>query len=111
AYIADLLASDPFVAIVAREAGAVIGALTAYELKKFARPESEIYIYDLAVAPSHRRQGVATALIARTKAIARQRGASVIFVQADQGDAPPIALYSRLGTRADVLHFDISPDP
>jgi aminoglycoside 3-N-acetyltransferase I len=29
-------------------------------------------------------------------------------VQADLGDAPAIALYSKLGTREDVLHFDIA---
>jgi aminoglycoside 3-N-acetyltransferase I len=31
----------------------------------------------------------------------------MIFVQADVGDEPAIALYSRLGIREDVLHFDI----
>jgi hypothetical protein len=30
-----------------------------------------------------------------------------IFVQADRADAPAIAPYSKLGTRAEVLHFDI----
>jgi aminoglycoside 3-N-acetyltransferase I len=33
----------------------------------------------------------------------------VIYVQADHGDAPAISLYESLGTREDVLHFDISP--
>jgi hypothetical protein len=31
----------------------------------------------------------------------------VIFVQADIMDAPAIALYTKLGARAEVLHFDI----
>ena len=30
-----------------------------------------------------------------------------MFVQADLVDAPAIALYTRLGKREDVLHFDI----
>jgi aminoglycoside 3-N-acetyltransferase I len=30
-----------------------------------------------------------------------------MFVQADMGDEPAIALYSKLGVREDVLHFDI----
>ena len=38
-------------------------------------------------------------------------GAYTIFVQADYGDEPAIALYTALGTREDVLHFDISPEP
>jgi aminoglycoside 3-N-acetyltransferase I len=32
----------------------------------------------------------------------------VIFVQADKGDAPAVALYTKLGIREDVLHFDIA---
>lgn len=31
----------------------------------------------------------------------------VIFVQADYGDDPAIALYTKVGVREDVLHFDI----
>jgi hypothetical protein len=30
------------------------------------------------------------------------------LVQADHGDDPAIALYTGLGTREDVLHFDIA---
>lgn len=64
-------------------------------------------IYDLAVAAEHRRQGVATELIAALKPIARMQGAWVIFVQADPTDAPAVGLYTRLGSGEDVLHFDI----
>jgi aminoglycoside 3-N-acetyltransferase I len=85
----------------------VVGGLTAYELQKPERERSEIYIYDLAVATAHRRQGIATALIEELKTIAVARAAYVIFVQADRGDAPAIALYSKLGTRTQVLNFDI----
>ena len=42
------------------------------------------------------------------KRVASLRGAYVIFVQADIGDDPAIALYTKLGIREDVLHFDIS---
>jgi aminoglycoside 3-N-acetyltransferase I len=30
-------------------------------------------------------------------------------VQADAGDGPALALYESLGTREEVLHFDIPP--
>jgi aminoglycoside 3-N-acetyltransferase I len=40
--------------------------------------------------------------------IAGARGAYVIYVQADLQDLPAIELYTRLGTREDVLHFDIA---
>jgi aminoglycoside 3-N-acetyltransferase I len=77
-------------------------------LKKFEQERSEIYIYDLAVAAAHRREGIATALIQELKKVAVARGAYVMFVQADVGDETAIALYSKLGTREDVLHFDIA---
>jgi aminoglycoside 3-N-acetyltransferase I len=35
----------------------------------------------------------------------------VLYVQADHGDAPAIALYEKLGLREDVLHFDIPVKP
>lgn len=107
AYLQRLLASGTFIALAALKDGAVVGGIAAYELRKFEQERSEIYIYDLAVAAAHRRQGIATALIAALREIARARGAWVMFVQADHGDAPAIALYSKLGVREDVLHFDI----
>ena len=107
-YLKPLLGSDYFIALVALKDEEVVGGLAAYELKKFEQPRSEIYIYDLAVAKSHRRQGVATALISRVTELAAARAAHVVFVQADRGDDPAVALYTKLGAREEVLHFDIA---
>ena len=109
-YLKRLLSSDYFIALAALKNGAVVGGLAAYELQKFEQERSEIYIYDLAVAAEHRREGIATALIQELKKIAVARTAYVIFVQADHGDDPAIALYTKLGVREDVLHFDIAVD-
>ena len=112
AYLRRLLAGDSFIAVAARTETEVVGGLAAYELRKFEQERSEIYIYDLAVAASHRRRGIATALVRELQRIAADRGAYVIFVQADPPDTPAIALYSKLGLREDVLHFDIPvPQP
>ncbi len=111
AYLGRLLGDPHFIALAALEAGTVVGGLAAYELPKFERERSEIYLYDLAVAEAHRRRGIATALIEALRRIATARGAWVIFVQADPGDDPAIALYAGLGTREDVLHFDIAVPP
>ena len=108
-YLRDLLASDTFIAVAAVEQGRVIGGLAAYVLPKFEQARSELYIYDLAVDQPHRRQGVATAMIGELQNVAAARGVYVIFVQADRGDEPAIALYTKLGAREDVLHFDIAP--
>jgi len=109
-YLARLLGEGNVIVLAAFSGEAVAGGLVAYELPKLEQERSEIYIYDLAVAPEHRRRGVATALIECIKDIARQRGAWVVYVQADLGDEPAIALYTKMGVREDVLHFDIAPE-
>ena len=108
-YLRTLLGKQHVVALVALVDEDVVGGLVAYELDKFGQARREIYIYDLAVDEPHRRHGVATALIAHLQGIAAERGAWIIFVQADHGDGPAIALYEKLGTREEVLHFDIQP--
>ena len=108
-YLRDLLSSPTFVALAALADGEVVGGIVAYVLPKFEQARAELYLYDLAVDERHRRQGVATALLERLRALAAERGAYVVFVQADLADAPAIALYTKLGVREDVLHFDIAP--
>jgi len=108
-YLRRLLGKTTFIALAALKQDRVVGGIAAYELEKFEQERSEIYVYDLAVDAAHRREGIATAMIEKLKLIAAQRGAYVIFVQADLGDEPAIRLYTKLGTREDVLHFDIEP--
>jgi aminoglycoside 3-N-acetyltransferase I len=110
-YLEGLLAKEHVVALVALEGEEVLGGLVAYELDKFERARREMYIYDLAVSAEHRRQGIATALIEHLREMAAQRGVWVIYVQADYGDDPAIALYEKVGVREEVLHFDIRIEP
>jgi aminoglycoside 3-N-acetyltransferase I len=107
AYWSKLLAKPHIIVLVAIVAGAVTGGLVAYELEKFEQDRREIYVYDLAVAEPYRRQGIATGLLNSLRTIAAGRGAYCIFLQADLGDGPAIALYESLGTKEAVLHFDI----
>ncbi len=107
-YLASLLSNDMFIALAASDGGAIVGGLAAYVLPKFEQPRCEIYIYDLAVAESHRRRGIATKLVRSLQRLARDMGAYVIYVQADYVDEPAVALYTKLGIREDVLHFDIA---
>jgi len=107
-YLTRILAQPHVVILVALGPDdAVVGGLIAYQLDKFEQARSEFYIYDLAVHVAHRRQGIATRLIRELGSIAKERGAWVMFVQADLTDPPAIALYQSLGIREDVLHFDI----
>jgi aminoglycoside 3-N-acetyltransferase I len=107
AWVEALLAREHVIVLVALSEGAVVGGLVAYELDKFEQARREIYIYDLAVAEAWRRRGIATALIGRLREIGAARKAWVVYVQADYGDDPAIALYEKLGLREAVLHFDI----
>ena len=110
-YLEGLLAKEHVHAVVALAQGEVVGGLVAYELDKLERMRRELYIYDLAVAAEWRRQGIATALIGHLREIAARRGVWVIFVQADHGDAPAMALYGNLGACEEVLHYDIAVAP
>ena len=108
-YVRARLVDAQFVALVALDHGELVGAIAAYELRKFEQARSELYIYDLAVAETHRRQGIATALIAWLQRHAAAVGAWTLYVQADPPDAPAVALYDKLGAREEVFHFDIPP--
>lgn len=109
AYLESLLRDETFIPLVAVTDGRVAAGLVAYVLKKFEQERSEIYIYDLAVDEKYRRRGIATGLINKLREIARDTGAWVIYVQADPPDEGAVKLYESLGTREDVLHFDIMP--
>lgn len=111
-WAAEWLANPNHIALLAEAGGEVIGALAGYVLPKFEQARSEIYIYDLAVLESARRQGAATALIDALRAIAREVGAWTIFVQADivPEDEPARRLYRKLACEEiTALHFDIAP--
>jgi aminoglycoside 3-N-acetyltransferase I len=107
-YLTRLLGKQHFIAVVAMTGEEVVGGLTAYELDKFEQDRREIYIYDLAVAETHRRQGVATGMIGELGRIASERNVFVIFVQADLADDAAIALYESVGRRKTAYHFDIA---
>src|SRR5262245_7258379 len=108
AYLAAQLARTDLVVLGACAGDEVVGGIGAYTLQKLEQERSEVYIYDLAVDEAHRRKRVATQLIEMLRSIARLHGSYVIYVQADLVDAPAIALYASLGTREDVLHYDIN---
>jgi aminoglycoside 3-N-acetyltransferase I len=81
AYLERVLGQAHVIALAALDGEIVVGGLVAYELDKLEQARREVYLYDLAVAEAHRRRGVATALIARLRAFAAERGAWVVYVQ------------------------------
>jgi aminoglycoside 3-N-acetyltransferase I len=109
-YLCRLLSQPDFVALAALDGQDVVGGLVGYVLRKFEQERAEFYLYDLAVLEAHRRRGHAESMIMKLKEIAPSRGIGIVFVQADHGDEPAIALYTKLGVREDVMHFDILVD-
>src|SRR5262249_56205198 len=89
-YLTRLMSQQHFIALVAMKGEEIVGGLAAYELDKFEQDRREIYIFDLSVAQSHPRKGVAPGMIGGLRRIASQRHADLIFVQAGPGAWPPI---------------------
>jgi aminoglycoside 3-N-acetyltransferase I len=94
-YPQKLLSNELFVALVAVKGERVVGGPAGYELPKVEQERSEFCIYDLEVSAEDRNEGIATTLIDEFREIAATRGAYAVFVQADYGDEPAIALYTR----------------
>lgn len=111
AYVSETLGDLNVIALVAYDGPSMAGGLVAYRLPKLEQARSEIYIYDLAVAAPFRRKGIATTLINEVRHIAHDTDAWVVYIQADQDDPPADTLYSGLGAREEVLHFDLTPLP
>jgi aminoglycoside 3-N-acetyltransferase I len=107
AYLRWLLSKAQVGVFVPDVDGAAVEGLTISLLDKPEQVRAEVCIHDLAVAGSHRRRGIARALIAAACDRAGAQVAWVVHVQADRGDDPAIGLHISLGTREDVLHFDL----
>lgn len=106
-YVKDFLRDKAHIVVVATNDDTVIGGLVAYYLKKFEQNRGEVYLYDLAVSYAHQHQGVGTALVQKLKIIARDMGAYIVFVQADQGD-DAVHFYKSLQPIEDIktINFD-----
>lgn len=114
AFLTDLLASSAFVAIVATEGAnpeRVIGAVTLHLLPNYRTGKNDGYIYDVGVAESHRRRGIATELMRALAAHARSLDLGDLWVQADAEDTWAVAFYESLGLAAgEVKHFEFTPE-
>jgi aminoglycoside 3-N-acetyltransferase I len=70
-----------------------IGFALAYELERIDRPHPMLFLYEIGVIETHRRRGVATAMIESLKEICRERGAFKIFVIAAASNSAALRLY------------------
>jgi len=84
--------------------GMVIGQLLAAVHRHPDKP-TELYIDDLAAAPTHQRQGIASELVIRAVAIGREAGCEEIWVLTEPGNEATIALYGSFGWRQGLAHM------
>jgi aminoglycoside 3-N-acetyltransferase I len=79
---------------VAFEGEEPVGMLLAYELLRWHGDPSLVHVYELGVAPSHRRRGIATALWDTLRAALPGRE---VYLFAEQSNEPARAFYASVG--------------
>ncbi|NNG14982.1 MAG: GNAT family N-acetyltransferase [Gemmatimonadales bacterium] len=97
AYSGMFLANSSNYLIVAEAAGKLAGFLLAYRLDRIDRPTGQLFVYEVAVDPSHRQQGIGTALMQFTRSAVEHEGMMEAFTLTSGNNAPAIALYSGTG--------------
>jgi aminoglycoside 3-N-acetyltransferase I len=109
-YLAELLSSKSFWAFTAQSDGLVVGGLTAFVLPMARTEASELFIYDLAVRPSHQRSGVATLLMETARQAARAEGIDDVFLFAEDEDEDAVAFYNAIAMHpTPVTQFAYGP--
>ena len=79
---------------VAIEAETIVGFISAVLYEHPDKPASELWINELAVAPSHQRHGIGAALLDALLAHARTLGCSEAWVLSDKNNAKAKRLYA-----------------
>ena len=109
AYLDALLGRDEFWVFAATHAGRVVGGLTAHTLPMTTSERAEVFLFDIAVAPDHQRQGIGRRLIEGLRRAAASAGIGTLFVLADDEDAEAVSFYAALGGQAsNVTQFEFS---
>ncbi len=92
---ASLLGQETVFGYAVREAGRGGSAPVGFVLARLAAGEGEILT--VAVARSHRRQGLGWRLMDAVLRELHGQRAEALFLEVDESNAPAIALYRRLG--------------
>ena len=96
-HIASLLSRDDFWVIAALAEGAPIAGLTAFVLPLTHSELSELFIYDIAVAPVYQRRGIGSRLVQMARSLAADRGIATTWVPVENEDVHAIEFYRSMG--------------
>ncbi len=94
-------AVEPWLRIVGRMAGRAVGLWIPGQACGVVAVEGRLApVYSVAVDPDHRRQGLATQIMAAAAVWSRERGATTRFLQVLGTNAAAVSLYEGLGFEA-----------
>ncbi len=95
--------------LIACREGRPVGFVTGVET---THPDkgTEMFLYELAVAPDERRRGVATALIAELTDIAHERHCYGMWVLTDADNTAALAAYRSAGASTESHHVMLTWD-
>ncbi len=96
-----LLADPRTLMLVAVDGAQLVGFVLAHELPRRHGDRSKLFVYEVDVAETHRRRGIASALLERLAELARERGIRVGFVLTDEHNVAANALYRSAGGTAE----------
>jgi len=93
----EFLADERHHLAVAIDDGFVVGFVSAVLYVHPDKPRPELWINEVGVAPTHRRQGAGKAMLSALLAFAQAAGCSEAWVLTDRRNAAAMRLYSSLG--------------
>ena len=92
-----LLADDRTVFLAAFDGTRPVGFVFGYVLPRRHGEPSSLFVYEVDVAETHRRQGIATRLLREFGAFARGRGIRTGFVLTNAANEAAMGLYASVG--------------
>lgn len=96
-HLRHLLAQDTNYLIVAAVSGKPVGFLTAYRMPALCCDASMVYLFEIEVAPAHRRQGIGKQMVNLLKTVCRESDAEDIWVGTENDNIAAKRLYESTG--------------
>jgi aminoglycoside 3-N-acetyltransferase I len=105
-----LLADPRTLLLVAFDGERPVGFVLAHELPRRHGGRAKLFVYEVDVVESHRRRGIASALLARLGELARERGIRAGFALTEPDNGSANALYREAGgaTEAVVVQWEFT---
>jgi len=101
-----LLADPRTLLLVAFDEERPVGFVLAHELPRRHGDPAKLFVYEIDVAESHQRRGIASALLERLAELAREHGIRTGFALTEPDNGPANALYRGAGGATDSVKVE-----